>query len=211
MARSIRPPARACTSSTRARQISVVSLPTRGTAMPSAIVVPAEMRRLAVEHGAHRGKQLGLDADHLDLGLQGLHRGRDPGDEAAAAERHDHGVEIGAGTRELKADRPLPGDHLFIIVRMNEGEALVVRQLVRGLGRLGQARALKHDMGAEALGLLHLHERRRFRHHDRRRDAEALRVIGDALRMIARRHRDDAARALRRREARELGQGRRAP
>ena len=56
--------------------------------------------------------------------------------------------------------------------------------------------AVENDGGAERLGRLDFHERRRHRHDDGRRDGETAGVIGDRLGVIAGRHRDDAAAAL---------------
>ena len=55
------------------------------------------------------------------------------------------------------------------------------------------------------LGRRHLHERRRHRHHDGRRNAKAGRVIGDRLGMVAGRHGDDAARPFGCRQRGQLG------
>ena len=54
---------------------------------------------------------------------------------------------------------------------------------------------------------MHLHLRSPDRHHDRRGDAEQGRVVGDRLRVVARRHRNDATCALLGREAEELVAG----
>ena len=59
---------------------------------------------------------------------------------------------------------------------------------------------------AEDLGALHLHERGVGRHHDRGLDAEAGRVAGDGLGVVARRHRDDARSGARPRSAKQLVQ-----
>src|SRR6185369_17422065 len=64
--------------------------------------------------------------------------------------------------------------------------------------------ALEDHLGAVPARLLDLHERRVARHHDGRGNSQALRVIGHALRVIARGAGDDAALALPGRERREL-------
>ena len=67
-----------------------------------------------------------------------------------------------------------------------------------GRMRLGivEQRSFEHHFGAEGARLLHFHRRGVARHHDHRRDAQAFRVIGDALRVVAGRGGDDAAGAL---------------
>ncbi len=80
---------------------------------------------------------------------------------------------------------------------MDEGEAAFLLELAgMGIGRVERV-AFEHDLGAVAFGLRHFHDRRVGRHHDRRRNAQAVRVIGEALGMIARRRRDHALGARR--------------
>ena len=57
-----------------------------------------------------------------------------------------------------------------------------------------EALAVEDDRRAVARGLSDLHRGGEARHDDRRRNAEPPRVIGEALRVIAGRRRDDAAR-----------------
>ena len=87
---------------------------------------------------------------------------------------------------------------------MDEGEAFALRDGMRPLARIGEALALEDHGRAMGARALDLHERRQGRHDDRRRDAEALGVVGDRLGVVAGRHGDDAAPALLRPEAREL-------
>ena len=62
--------------------------------------------------------------------------------------------------------------------------------------RVRHGLAVQHHGGAVRFGRGDLHERRRHRHHDGRRNVQPPGVIGDRLRVIAGRHRDDAARAF---------------
>ena len=74
-----------------------------------------------------------------------------------------------------------------------------------------EAVAVQHDFRAECARALDLEDRRRRRHTDDGLDAELLRCIGHALRMVAGRSRDDALRALFRRELADLVVGTAAP
>ena len=75
---------------------------------------------------------------------------------------------------------------------MDQHKPPLAGERVGGLAGGGEAVALQHDLGAERLGAVDLDEGRALGHHDRRRDAEPAGVIGDALGVVAGRHRDDA-------------------
>ena len=77
---------------------------------------------------------------------------------------------------------------------MDEGELAQARHAHRVLERVIEIVALEHHFAAEVEHGLHLDVRRRPRHHDHRRDATTLCRERDALRMVARRRADDAAR-----------------
>jgi threonine dehydratase len=95
-------------------------------------------------------------------------------------------------------------DDIGVVVRMDHRERSL-RGQSRGLGlRVIEGVARQHDLRPEPAGALDLHGRREARHHDHRRNAEPLRVIGHALRVVARRHGDDAALTLRGRQRRQL-------
>ena len=98
----------------------------------------------------HRGAPLHGDADHPDRGIGALQRERDAADQAAAGQRHQHGVEIGQVLEQLEADRPLPGDDLEVLERRDEDPALLLGQSPRV--RLGRVLALARDphLGARA-------------------------------------------------------------
>ena len=68
-------------------------------------------------------------------------------------------------------------------------------QLFGARHAIGRRRSGQHDARAEALGARALGRRDGGRHDDGRRHAEELRRERDRLRVIARRRRDDAARA----------------
>ena len=123
----------------------------------------------------------------------------------------DQEVEIGIVLQDLEADGALAGDDVGIVVGMHEHQVLLGRQLAR-VDRGGvDAVAVQDHARAEARGALDLGEGRPLRHHDGGGNAEALRVIGDALRVVAGRHGDDAALGFLRRQALQLVVARRDP
>src|SRR3546814_2210722 len=77
---------------------------------------------------------------------------------------------------------------------VDEGQPAFLFELPRMRRGIVEFLAEQHDLCPVARGLRYLHLRRRLRHHDRHRNAEPLAVIGEALRMIARRRGDHAAR-----------------
>ena len=91
---------------------------------------------------------------------------------------------------------PWPGDHRQVIERMDDGEAALLGELQAGDARVLEGVADEDDLGAEAARVLDLHARREARHDDRRRDAHALRVVGDGLGVVAGRDREHALGAL---------------
>ena len=140
-------------------------------------------------------------------GLDRLRRGRDAGDQPAAADRNHQHVEIGLLLQHLQRDGALPRDDMRIVVGMHPDQAALARFGLGARLRLADGLAVEQHLGAIRLGRRHLHERRRHRHHDGRGDAETRRMVGDRLGVVAGRHGDDAARALGRRQRGELGAG----
>ena len=83
----------------------------------------------------HAGGVVRLDADHLHLGPQELDVGGDAGGEPAAADRHEDRLDrVRVLAQDLHADRALAGDHVGVVVRVDEGQALL-RLRARGRGR----------------------------------------------------------------------------
>ncbi len=64
-----------------------------------------------------------LDADDADTGAQCPRRDRDPGNQTAAADRDDQGIEIGSFLEDLERDGSLTGDDSGIGKRVDVGNA----------------------------------------------------------------------------------------
>ena len=94
-----------------------------------------------------------LHADDLDVRANRFHVGGDAGDQAAAADGDEDGVD-GAGmlAQDFHADRALAGDHVRIVERVHEGQLLFLFQgqrMVVGI-RVGLAVQHHFDVGAAA-------------------------------------------------------------
>jgi hypothetical protein len=150
-----------------------------------------------------RSGRLGLDADEAHLRSHLLDRDRDPRDHPAAADRHEHGGQVGNLLEQLQADGALPGDHIFVVERRDRGEIFLLRDPSRLHRGLVEDRAREHDPRAVATGVRHLDERRGLGHDDRGGNAQAPAVVGDPLGVVARAGGDDPAGALLRIEAQQ--------
>ncbi len=149
---------------------------------------------------------LRLDADHLHARPHRLDIGGDACQQAAAADRHEHRIEGACADllEDFLAHGALTGDDVDIVVRRDRDQALFLRQ-GRGMGRgVVEGVAVQHRTAAEQAHRVDLDRRRGARHHDPGRDAQPLRRQGHALRMVAGRGADHAARALRFRHPRQL-------
>ena len=138
-----------------------------------------------------------------DGGRARLDRGGDAGDQPAAADAEQDGVEVGHLVEELEAERALPDDDVAVVERVDEHGAGALGELGGQAQRRLDRRTLEHDVGAVAAGGEQLGDRHAERHEDRRGDAEGLRGERDALRVVAGGCGHDAARALLGRQARE--------
>ena len=162
---------------------------------------------LAAHQPVHRRVERRLHADNFDPRRERLGRHRYAGDQAATADRHDDRVEIGLVGEEFEGDRPLPGDHRWVVVGVDKAQTAFAGKRLCGYARGSKAIASEHDGGAKSLGMVDLDKRRALGHDDRRRDGEALCVIGDTLGVVAGRHRDDAGAALLGAQGQQLVQG----
>ena len=144
-----------------------------------------------------------FDRDDFRLRPQSFHRERDAGEQSAAAHRHNHGIDIRHLFDDFESHRALAGDDGRIVVAIDVGETFFLRDFVRARFRFAKIFSVQDDGRAEFLAIAHFNERREFRHHDRRGNSEQFSLIGERLRVIAGRSRDDAALLLIGRKLRE--------
>jgi hypothetical protein len=138
--------------------------------------------------------RLYIDGDDVDLAVHRLGDGRHARDQPAAAERHHQHVDLGDVLEHLERHGALPRDDARVVKGMDEGQPLLGLELAgMGIGRV-EGLAFEDHGRAMTLGLRHFHRGGVLRHHDRARDAEPRRVIGQPLRMIARRRGDHPGR-----------------
>ena len=141
----------------------------------------------------HHGRcAAGLHAVDADPGVEALERERHAGDQAAAADRHDHDIDVAELLEDLQTDRPLPRDDVLIIEGMDEGIALLLLELARLLVGIVIDARHEADLRAVALGGLDLRDRGAVRQADQRLDAVLGRGERHALGMVTGRARDNA-------------------
>ena len=158
-----------------------------------------------VDRSHHRVGVVHLHADDADLGPHRLDVRRDARDQAAAADGDEDGVDRPLVlAQDLHRDRALAGDDIGVVERMDEGEAALLLERHRLRIGVGVAVAEEHHLGAERADRGDLERRRGRRHDDQRLATESTRREGDALRVVARRGADHAARQRLRREVRHL-------
>ena len=106
---------------------------------------------------AHRVGVVGLHADDLDAGADGFHVGGDAGDQSAAADGHEDGVHgRPVLAQDLHGDGALAGDHVRVIERVHEGEALFGLQLQGVLIGIAEGVALQHHLATAGAHRVHL-------------------------------------------------------
>src|SRR5215475_2955817 len=138
------------------------------------------------------GVVLGFDADDADIGAFFLNCDGGAADQPASAHRHHDGVELHVFFEQFQADRSLPRDDGFIVEGMNERHPPFRRDVSSMSERLVIIRAVQHDLAAQVARVHDLDQRRGPGHDDGRFNSEPRRVIGHALRVIARAGGDDA-------------------
>ena len=138
--------------------------------------------------GIHR-----LHADDPDLGAQLFDVGRHAGDQPAAADGAEDGVDRpGVLAQDFHRDGALPGDYIWIVIGVHEGHAFLFFQFQRMLVGVGIRIAVQYHFRAAIFHRINLDLWRGDRHHDDCLATKFLRGQRHALRMVARRGGDDA-------------------
>ncbi len=145
------------------------------------------------ERAIHRVRVLRLDADDADLGSQALDVGGDSADQPAAADGDEDRVDrLAELAQDLHRNRPLPRDHVGVVIGVDERQLSAAHDAHRLGERIVVGVALEHDRRAERGDGVDLDLGRRHRHHDRRAGTEPLSGESDALRVVPGRGGDDA-------------------
>ena len=132
---------------------------------------------------------LRLDPDHPAAGRQRAGGERAAGEKAAAAERREHHVERADLLEQLLRGRALPGDHVHMVVRRDQGQAAGRGALTSDRLAILREAVVEHDLGAVAARRRHLHGRRVARHDDQDLDAQQLSGERHGLGVVAGRDR----------------------
>ncbi|OPZ41862.1 MAG: hypothetical protein BWY93_02145 [Euryarchaeota archaeon ADurb.BinA087] len=148
----------------------------------------------AFEGFSCRGAGRSLDADHPGVRGEGFDRHRYPCDQSSAPHWGDHGRDAGEICHDLEADRPLAGNHGFVIIGMDEGHLRRFGQGDRMSDALLEGCSVEDDMSPVSCGCLLLAGGDPDRHDDGGRDSCDPGCHGNPLGMVAGRSCDDACR-----------------
>ena len=146
------------------------------------------------ERALHRVCVGRLDPDDPDVGPEALHVGGDPPDQAAAPDGDEDRVDrLAELPQDLHRDGALTGDHVGVVVGMDECELATPDDAHRLGVRVVVGVALEHDRRPERRDRVDLDLGRRHRHHDRGVGTEPPCRERDALGVVPGRGGDDTA------------------
>ena len=139
---------------------------------------------------AHRAQHgvgvFGLHADHFDLGAHCLDVSGDAGDEAAAADGHEDGIDRPLVlTQDFHRHRALTGDDMRVVEGMDESQAAFGLERLGVAVSVGVAVTVQHHLAAEGAHGVDLEFGCGDRHHDGGVAAELLGRQRHALRVVA--------------------------
>ena len=142
------------------------------------------------------GRERGFDADDPRVRVQRPDRSGHPADESAPADRHEQRAEVVHRLRDLEPGRALARDHVVVVVRVDERDAVCFPVRARGLlvGH-GSERVDRDHLRAVGADPFELHGRCIGRHEHGGRDPEQARSASHALGVVAARRGHHAARA----------------
>ena len=184
-----------------ARRCANVRRPSACVRVPSAIVratSSADQRTIspALERLLRVRGELRLDPDDPGVGHERLDGDRDAARQPAAADRDEDRGDVRQVLDDLEADRALPGDDPVVVVRRDDREprsAAIASARSRRSSDAGPTVTISAPSAATRSRLM---AGASLGHHDDGRRPEQAGRPGDALGVVARRVRDDAARAL---------------
>ena len=94
--------------------------------------MPQGDRLASFDRASHRVRVVGFDADNANIGSHLFYPGRDTGNEAAAAHRHEQQVDLLVGLLEdFLSYRALARDDVGIVEGMNEHQAFLLHECLR--------------------------------------------------------------------------------
>ena len=141
---------------------------------------------MAVVDGiVHAGRAGSLNPVDLDGGTDGLDSIGNAGNQSAAADGHNHRVDIVQLVHNFQGDGTLTGNHVFVIKGMDKGIALFLLQFQRLVIGVVVDAFHQADLCAIALGRLHLGDGCAVRQTDQGRNAAFGGRQRHALRMVA--------------------------
>jgi hypothetical protein len=138
-------------------------------------------------------RRVGLDADHLGVGLHGLGDDARARRAAAAADRDDDHVDPGLLLEDLERLGRHSGDQQRLVAGMHVAVPALVREPLAVLAGIVEVMSMEDELRAEGTHRGDLDRVRRVGDADRRRHAEEAGRKGDRLAVVARRRGDDAA------------------
>mmetsp|Transcript_10581 Transcript_10581/g.16927 ORF Transcript_10581/g.16927 Transcript_10581/m.16927 type:complete len:210 (-) Transcript_10581:838-1467(-) len=144
-----------------------------------------------VQRLKHGVGTFGLNADHLDVGADGLDVRRDAGDEPAAPHGNKDDLHAGQLPHHLHAHRALPRHDERVVERRNEGALLLLASRLGIRLRGVVVLPLQHHCGAQRAHCVHLDRRRGDWHDDDGVALQLLRRQRNPLRVVPRRAADD--------------------
>ncbi|CAB4873061.1 unannotated protein [freshwater metagenome] len=122
-----------------------------------------------------------------------FHGAGNSGNEPTATNRNNDGLDIGDLLKDFEAHRSLTGDDVGVVKGWNENSTRLFGELLRRRERFSERRAEKHDLGTVILRRQQFRQSNTHRHENRRLDAKFVSCEGDALSMVSRAGRNDAA------------------
>src|ERR1700722_14050638 len=118
------------------------------------------------QRGPKTSNVFGFDCDNFHFRAQCFHCERNSGDQTAAANRYEYGIEVWNRFDDLEAHRSLSGDDRQIVVTIDVSETLFGSDFVRVRLCFAKMCAVQNDLGAELLAIGHFYERSVFGHDD---------------------------------------------